>query len=301
MIHACPVSECSPVEAAVAARPSRGARLQAVMFSLALCSAVPALAALTVNPDGTVTDSETGLTWDRCSWGQTGTDCLGGTASSHTWSDALGVALIANTGNYKGHDDWRLPNVTELESILDLSKSFPDPTIDLTVFPNTNTGLSYWSSTVFTPTPSDTWAVFFDNGAVFWASQGDSLQVRLVRGGQSFDLAPTSQTIDPTVSPIGSGGVACLPNPAPTGGSVTCTATPGAGFVFGAWGGDCAGQTGPTCTLNNVSVTTSVTVTFAPAGSGPQPIPALGPWWLALLSGLVGALAWGARRQRGQD
>ena len=76
---------------------------------LLLCSlaAVQAQAAFTVNPDGTVSDSETGLMWDRCSWGLTGADCTGGLIDFSFWPDALLNAILANGAAYKGHSDWR--------------------------------------------------------------------------------------------------------------------------------------------------------------------------------------------------
>ncbi len=53
---------------------------------LALLAAWPASAAFTDNGNGTVTDSATGLMWDKCSWGQSGnSDCATGSASAPTW------------------------------------------------------------------------------------------------------------------------------------------------------------------------------------------------------------------------
>ncbi len=55
-----------------------------------------------------VTDTETGLIWQRCTLGQTGNDCSG-SASLHTWQQALQAAYAP----------WRLPNINELESIVE--------------------------------------------------------------------------------------------------------------------------------------------------------------------------------------
>ncbi len=62
--------------------------------------------------DGTVTDEATGLMWAQ--------DDAGTTMS---WEDALAWAQQANAENYLGHDDWRLPNAKELQSIVDYTRS----------------------------------------------------------------------------------------------------------------------------------------------------------------------------------
>ena len=163
----------------------------AVLLWLAM--AAP-LAAFTDNGDGTVTDPATGLMWDRCSWGQTGNDCSGGSASTHNWQTALGIAVEANTNNHLGYNDWRLPNRTELESLVDINKA-TGPTIDTVAFPNTPpSGFlpwgAFWSSTlytVYTPFPAGAWFVDFSRGDSRAISESSDLHVRLVRSGQSFD------------------------------------------------------------------------------------------------------------------
>jgi hypothetical protein len=65
------------------------------------------------NDDGTVTDNATGLTWMQADSGQ-GMD----------WEKAL---EYADKMVFAGHDDWRLPNAKELQSIVDYSRA-PDVT-----------------------------------------------------------------------------------------------------------------------------------------------------------------------------
>ena len=153
----------------------------AVLLWLAM--AAP-LAAFTDNGDGTVTDPATGLMWDRCSWGQTGNDCSGGSASFRNWQAALGIAVEANTANHRGYSDWRLPNRTELESLVDITTF--NPAIDTVAFPITPSGF-FWSSTVYTPNPAYAWNVNFNFGNTFANFQTLDYHVRLVRIGQSFD------------------------------------------------------------------------------------------------------------------
>ncbi|WP_166638815.1 DUF1566 domain-containing protein [Paraglaciecola marina] len=94
------------------------------------------------NDDGTVTDLGTGLIWTTCSLGQvweTG-QCIGD-ATSFIWSDALEQAA---TFVYAESSDWRLPNIKELESLVEFGCH--SPSINEGVFPNTSSTY-YWSST----------------------------------------------------------------------------------------------------------------------------------------------------------
>ena len=162
----------------------------AVLLWLAM--AAP-LAAFTDNGDGTVTDPATGLMWDRCAWGQTlnGDNC-DGSASGLNWQAALGIAVEANDNNHRSYNDWRLPNRTELESLVDITQS--NPAIDSDAFPSTPSDF-FWSSTVVTPTPGGAWVVHFLNGTTDAGGQASVSRVRLVRSGQSFDaLVPTPPT-----------------------------------------------------------------------------------------------------------
>ncbi len=62
-----------------------------------------------VNGDGTITDEATGLMWARDDDG-----------SGMNWQDALSYAEMSELAEY---DDWRLPNVKELQSLLDYTRS----------------------------------------------------------------------------------------------------------------------------------------------------------------------------------
>lgn len=178
---------------------------------LALFLALPAQAALTDNTDGTVTDTVTGLMWDKCSWGRNDTDCSGGATTRHSWAQALGVAVTANTASYKGHADWRLPNKNELESLVDLTRynSFINP-----VLQNTPAGF-YWSSTNRVIGRDYAWFVDFYGGNTILSIKTYSAYVRLVRGGQSFDSFDAFPSTTVTSSA----------NPSTVGASVTLTAT----------------------------------------------------------------------------
>ena len=68
------------------------------------------------NGDGTVTDRATGLMWMRQDSGQLGA----GAGGALDWGTAL---AWADTLTLAGHDDWRLPNVKELQSIVDYGRA----------------------------------------------------------------------------------------------------------------------------------------------------------------------------------
>jgi hypothetical protein len=94
-----------------------------------------------VSADGTVLAPRRKLMWMRCLVGQTLTNgvCTG-TASLFTWADALNAAKAQT---FAGHNDWRVPNVKELLSIVEDRCSAPGLNADL--FPIS--GFLVWSST----------------------------------------------------------------------------------------------------------------------------------------------------------
>ena len=101
------------------------------------------------NGDGTVTDSRTGLMWKQCAEGLTGSNCVLGSAEFLTFQQALLRAQnINNGGGFAGHRNWRLPNIKELTSLLELQCTAP--AINQNRFPNTLASSSlalYMSST----------------------------------------------------------------------------------------------------------------------------------------------------------
>jgi hypothetical protein len=159
---------------------------------LAALLSLPALAAYVDNGDGTVTDTVTGLMWDKCPDGQTANDCSGGSAFRFTWANALARPVVLNSINYKGHNDWRLPSIRELESLVLIRLTHP--AIDDVAFPNTDVTQWYWSSTLTVHDVTAAWAVPFQTGDVNgrdWTLSANNSFVRVVRGGQpgeAFDL-----------------------------------------------------------------------------------------------------------------
>ncbi|MBP9890090.1 MAG: DUF1566 domain-containing protein [Leptospiraceae bacterium] len=133
-------------------------------------------APFTDNGDGTVKDNATGLVWQKCSIGQTYTNSTcSGAATTELAGNAIyycGLSSLASRG-------WRMPNMNEIRSIVDYSKS-TSPMIDTAVFPNTVSGI-YWSST--TPQTLGTRCyISFITGLVQCTFTGLSYYYRCVSG-----------------------------------------------------------------------------------------------------------------------
>ncbi len=137
------------------------------------------------NADGTLFDSGTGLTWDRCVLGQTWSAAVGAcTGSPEALSWAAGLTR-ANNAYFGGRNGWRVPNVKELESIVDRRCS--SPALNPELFRGNQETMT-WSST-----PG--WAVNMADGSVLSGqAAGTAMAVRLVRGGvksAAFDVRLT--------------------------------------------------------------------------------------------------------------
>lgn len=145
----------------------------------------------TDNRDGTVTHKLTGLTWMRCSMGQTwdGATCTG-TAGAYTFDGA--TKLTSSLANYS---DWRLPNPWDLASIVDYD--IDRPAINGALFPNTPSS-RYWTGTPYATPWKLAWCVNFGYGFVDVYNSSDSNAVRLVRGGRPLGslTTPTADFTD---------------------------------------------------------------------------------------------------------
>lgn len=93
------------------------------------------------------------------------------------WSTAI---TSCEALNYAGHDDWRLPNIKELMSIVDYGTYSPAANA---VFVNCQSDV-YWSGTTCAYNSDVAWFVGFYGGYVFNDVEGNSFYVRPVRSGQ---------------------------------------------------------------------------------------------------------------------
>ena len=142
------------------------------------------------NSDGTITDTNTGLMWEKLSDDGTIHDWN----NTYAWDDAFAVkvATLNGGGGFAGHIDWRVPNIKELQSIVNFQNIAP------AVSAAFNTGCTpgcavtscsctqpafYWSSSSGAGFPSLAWGVAFGYGYGLVDGKPYSLSVRAVRGG----------------------------------------------------------------------------------------------------------------------
>jgi hypothetical protein len=143
------------------------------------------------NGDGTITDMNTSLVWEKKSEDGSIHDI----SVTYTWAQAFSVHVAGlNAVNFAGHNDWRVPNVKELESIVNFEHFYPSPSVS----PAFNNGCApgctvltcsctvvhdYWSSNTYANTPQLAWVVYFGGGNVNANFKSDPFYVRAVRGG----------------------------------------------------------------------------------------------------------------------
>jgi hypothetical protein len=122
--------------------------------------------------NGTVTDNLTGLMWTKDAQQIPG---------QMTWQAALDAC---NNLDYAGHGDWRLPNLRELQSLIDYGNMVPvlpsgHP------FTNESYGYNYWSSTTMADSTGIAWYFDFTNGGLYGGGKSYyGGYVRAVRAGQ---------------------------------------------------------------------------------------------------------------------
>jgi hypothetical protein len=200
--HDCGANVCSPE-----AFPATG---QTTSYVAGDDGAIKAGAPLsyTDNGDGTITDNNTKLMWEKkdqasgglhnmgnrypwaglCQDGVTlcGTsaDCSAQTPTTctatygQTGLTIFGWVAQLNAAKFAGYTDWRIPNIKELESIVDYQNL--DPTVDAAFNTSCSPGCTvttcsctqsildgfYWSATTTAGSPPYAWFVFFVSGGV---------------------------------------------------------------------------------------------------------------------------------------
>ena len=137
------------------------------------------------NGDGTVTDTLTGLAWTQDA------DPAGGVEN---WEHALDRVRDLNRRNHLGHSDWRLPNVNELESLVNKQHDVA-AWLNLQGFRNVRKN-GYWTSSTYAVYPACAWSVGMYSGIVAGRSKAEVGHVWPVRRGRAgaVILPKTGQT-----------------------------------------------------------------------------------------------------------
>ncbi|MBI5557052.1 MAG: DUF1566 domain-containing protein [Deltaproteobacteria bacterium] len=150
--------------------------------------------------DNTIHDKDNKYTW--CDTNPATNGGYAGTCGNGT--DTEDFINVINGGNFGGHDDWRLPSVKELSSLLNASIPMPGPTIDTSYFPDTVSS-DYWSSTTSVNYTYNAWRVHFTSGYVASLNKSNSYYARAVRAGQAGALGDLVINGDGTVTDTATG------------------------------------------------------------------------------------------------
>ncbi len=116
------------------------------------------------NGDGTVTDTKTGLTWQK------------GDAGPMRWEHAVETCKNLSLA---GKSDWRLPTLEELKRLF-RSLSDDEHVLDRRFEPFEWSGQWYWTSKVVDPYYA-AYLVNFRGGALPWQTKNETFYVRAVR------------------------------------------------------------------------------------------------------------------------
>ncbi|MBI5376383.1 MAG: DUF1566 domain-containing protein [Candidatus Schekmanbacteria bacterium] len=128
----------------------------------------------TDNGDSTVTDNLTGLMWTKD----------GNLSVGTTWQGALDYIASLNSSNYLGFNDWYLPNVNELKSLVNANEDYTSNWLNSQGFSNVQS-VKYWSSSTYANSTDSSWYVNMWYGDSGFNDKGISNFVWPVRSGQS--------------------------------------------------------------------------------------------------------------------
>ncbi|MDX1812774.1 MAG: DUF1566 domain-containing protein [Gammaproteobacteria bacterium] len=129
-----------------------------------------------------VMDKESGLRWARCpysyQWDDSVNACVhdGSTISTYTWYEVL--KYVKDNPVYLNEQGWRLPNIKELASLIELKCS--NPSINTSIFKGSYPG-DYWSNSHVVGSGSYVRIVNFYAGEVVTKLETSEAYLRLVK------------------------------------------------------------------------------------------------------------------------
>ncbi len=127
--------------------------------------AAPLSERFTADGRGSIIDNRTGLIWQQ-----------GESSEPMTWEEAREYPQHLSLA---GQTDWRLPDIKELESLID--EHLVHPSIPKALFPAV-TESQYWTSTTLANHTTRAWTVDFTFGIASYEEKTEKLRVRAVRG-----------------------------------------------------------------------------------------------------------------------
>ncbi len=141
----------------------------------------------TANTDTSITDNLTGLVWApngnlmttrNPNWEKQSKVFAGAV----TWQHALDYVAKLNAENYLGHNDWRLPNVKEMRSLINYVQPNTAAWLNSQGFINAQSGDFYWSSTSYIIDAAKAWIVDMELGNMNYFIKSNTHYVWPVRG-----------------------------------------------------------------------------------------------------------------------
>lgn len=142
----------------------------------------------TDNGDGTITDEATGLMWEKLS----NDGSIHDKDTTYSWTGSSTKINSLNTAVFAGYNDWRIPNINELESLRNYTLTNPaaHPEFNVscvaacTVLTCSCTRPDdYWSSSTYQTSPDYALVIRFGDGSTSGRLKTASTYVRAVRGG----------------------------------------------------------------------------------------------------------------------
>jgi hypothetical protein len=129
------------------------------------------------NKNGFVTDTLTGLMWQK---GPVDIDG-NGLIDENDFLDWQAALWYCKNLSFAGYDDWRLPNLRELQSIVNYGRE--ESALYQEFWGSLPSNAWVWSSTSLTTVPVQAWVVYFDGGISQTTEKSNRLPFRAVRGG----------------------------------------------------------------------------------------------------------------------